>query len=217
MSKTINLFISQPMSGLTSDEIQKERDRIADNYCLQFGKSRDDIVVVNQIEYNELCSDEKHGPLTFLGLAIQRLAIADVVIFHNSWINARGCNVEHEIVSRYSNDYNWTILYDYDILGLSEINPRSKAANLMLNGRIFDKAHLKKETEDWTEEDCDCIGCWECKYFRQDKNIHNPYDEKDAYYCSHKKLYISGNMSRPDYMDMRYTDFNKLGCSADKE
>ena len=70
--------------------------------------------------------------------------------------------------------------------------------------------------EEWTDEDCDGIGCWECKYFRQDKNIHNPYDEKDAYYCSHKKLYISGNMSRPDYMDMRYTDFDKLGCKEEE-
>lgn len=74
-----------------------------------------------------------------------------------------------------------------------------------------------KDSEDkWTDEDCDCIDCWECKYFRQDKNIHNPYDEKDAYYCSHKKLYISGNVSRPDYMDMRYTDFDKLGCKEEK-
>lgn len=74
----------------------------------------------------------------------------------------------------------------------------------------------KKEEDEWTDEDCDCIGCWECKYFRQDKNIHNPYDEKGAYYCSHKKLYISGNVSRPDYTDMRYTDFDKLGCKEEK-
>jgi hypothetical protein len=74
------------------------------------------------------------------------------------------------------------------------------------------------EKEDtWTDEDCDGIGCWECKYFRQDKNVHNPYDEKGAYYCSHKKLYISGNVSRPDYMDMRYTDFDKLGCKGEKK
>ena len=71
--------------------------------------------------------------------------------------------------------------------------------------------------DNWTDEDCDCIGCWECKYFRQDKNVHNPYDEKGAYYCSHKKLYISGNVSRPDYMDMRYTDFDKLGCKEEKQ
>lgn len=74
-----------------------------------------------------------------------------------------------------------------------------------------------KDSDDkWTDEDCDGIGCWECKYFRQDKNIHNPYDTKDAYYCSHKKLYISGNVSRPDYMDMRYTDFDKIGCKEEK-
>lgn len=77
---------------------------------------------------------------------------------------------------------------------------------------------LKKPTgeDKWTDEDCDAIGCWECKYFRQDKNVHNPYDEKGAYYCGHKKLYISGNVSRPDYMDMRYTDFDKLGCKEEK-
>lgn len=113
MNKTINLFISQPMSGLSSDEIQKERDRIADNYCLQFGYNRDDVIVINQIEYNELCSDERHGPLTFLGLAIQRLAIADVVIFHKDWEESRGCVIEHEIVSRYSKDYEeWKLFYD---------------------------------------------------------------------------------------------------------
>lgn len=148
MNKTINLFISQPMSGLLGDEIQKERDRIADNYCLQFGYNRDDVIVINQIEYNELCSDERHGPLTFLGLAIQRLAIADVVIFHKDWEKARGCVTELDIVRRYSKDYKWTVLYDYDILGLSEIEPWSRAANLMLNGRIFDKTHSKEIEEE---------------------------------------------------------------------
>lgn len=112
MRKTINLFISQPMSGLSGDEIQKERDRIVDNYCLQFGYNRDDIIVINQLEYNELCSEERHGPLTFLGLAIQRLAIADVVIFHKDWQESRGCVIEHEIVSRYCNDYKWMLFYD---------------------------------------------------------------------------------------------------------
>lgn len=148
MNRAINLFISQPMSGLSGDEIQKERDRIADNYCLQFGYNRDDVIVINQIEYNELCSDERHGPLTFLGLAIQRLAIADVVIFHKDFEKARGCVTELEIVRRYSKDYKWTVLYDYDILGLSEIEPWSRAANLMLNGRIFDKAHSKEIEEE---------------------------------------------------------------------
>ena len=73
-----------------------------------------------------------------------------------------------------------------------------------------------KKEDKWTDEDCDAIGCWECKNFWQGKNIHNPYDEKGAYYCSHKKLYISGNVSRPDYMDMRYTDFDKLGCKEEE-
>lgn len=122
MSKAINLFISQPMSGLSSDEIQKERDRIADNYCLQFGYNRDDVIVVNQIEYNELCSDERHGPLTFLGLAIQRLAITDVVIFHKDWQWSRGCIIEHEIVSRYYQDYEWMLFYDCGEDGLEYLD-----------------------------------------------------------------------------------------------
>ena len=163
MNKTINLFISQPMSGLTSDEIQKERDRIADNYCLQCGYNRDDVIVINDIEYNELCSDERHGPLTFLGLAIQRLAIADVVIFHKDWEKARGCKIEHDIVRRYSNDYDWAVLYDYDILGLSDIKPWSKAAIFMMNGRVFDKMH-SNDIED--------------EYYRQvDKALKEDKDE----------------------------------------
>lgn len=163
MNRAINLFISQPMSGLSGDEIQKERDRIVDNYCLQCGYNRDDVIVINQIEYNELCSDERHGPLTFLGLAIQRLAIADVVIFHKDWEKARGCITEHEIMSRYCNDYKWIVLYDYDTLGLAEIEPWSRAANLMLNGRIFDKTH-SKEIED--------------EYYRQMNKIIEKEEEK---------------------------------------
>lgn len=81
----------------------------------------------------------------------------------------------------------------------------------------FEDWFWPSETEEkWTDEDCECIGCWECEHFRQDKNIHNPYDKKDAYYCAHKKLYISGNVARPDYMDMRYTDFDKLGCKEEE-
>lgn len=82
---------------------------------------------------------------------------------------------------------------------------------------IFTVTDVVFDKEEWTDEDCDGIGCWECKYFRQDKNIHNPYDTKDAYYCAYKKLYISGNVTRPDYMDMRYTDFDKLGCKEEEK
>ena len=74
----------------------------------------------------------------------------------------------------------------------------------------------KKIEEEWTDEDCECIGCWECINFRKGNNIHNPNDNKGSYHCSYKKLYISGNMARPDYMDMRHTDFDRLGCKEEE-
>ena len=113
-------------------------------------------------------------------------------------------------------------LYTVDKNDSSRLVDLCETCSKSLNDWLYNKEGSKRvemdivNEDEWTDEDCDGIGCWECKYFRQDKNIHNPYDEKDAYYCSHKKLYISGNVSRPDYMDMRYTDFDKLGCKEEE-
>ena len=81
---------------------------------------------------------------------------------------------------------------------------------------IFTVTDVEFEKEEWTDEDCDAIGCWECINFRKGNNIHNPNDDKGSYHCSYKKLYISGNMSRPDYMDMTYKDFDRLGCKEEE-
>ena len=92
------LFISQPMRGLTDDEILKARDEI---------KNRAEKIVGEPLELiNSFFEDYpeeiiKSIPVWYLGKSIQLLSQADFVYFASDWRNARGCRIEYEIANAY--------------------------------------------------------------------------------------------------------------------
>lgn len=92
------LFISQPMRGLTDDEILKTREEI---------KVRAEKIIGEPVELidsfftdypGEVC---KSVPMWHLGKSIQFLSQADVAYFGGDWRNARGCKIEHEVADKY--------------------------------------------------------------------------------------------------------------------
>ena len=85
----MKVMISQPMNGLTDEEIKAVREEV--------------IKVINP-EWkvlNTLFDIEFDNPIYYLAKSIEKLAEADVVVFVPGWEKARGCKVEYEIAKAY--------------------------------------------------------------------------------------------------------------------
>ena len=92
------LFISQPMKGLTDEEILKTREKIrvkAEKVIGEPVKLIDSFIKDYPGEIN------KHVPVFYLGKSIQLLSQADIAYFVEDWRNARGCLIEHEVARQY--------------------------------------------------------------------------------------------------------------------
>ena len=92
------LFISQPMKGLTDEEILKAREEI---------KTRAEQAIGEQVELIDSFVEDypkeinKSIPVWYLGKSIQFLSQADIAYFGGDWRNARGCKIEYEIANAY--------------------------------------------------------------------------------------------------------------------
>ena len=92
------IFISQPMRGLTDEEILKKRKEI----FIKVEKIIGEPVELIDSFINEYPGEiNKSIPVWYLGKSIQLLSQADIVFFGGDWRNARGCKIEHEIATQY--------------------------------------------------------------------------------------------------------------------
>lgn len=104
MSKTVKVFFSQPMHGLTDEEIKRERSymmsEFRDYIINELGF--DDDVVIQDVNYlfNEK-APEGCGRLWYLGRSIQAMDEADYIVFHKDYEEASGCKVEYEAAYNY--------------------------------------------------------------------------------------------------------------------
>lgn len=94
--KVLKVFISQPMSGKTSEEIRAARNgakillcRFYHDYFLEFIESFNPSAL----------GDDK--PIKELGKCISLMQDADVVYFAKGYEESRGCAVEFETASKY--------------------------------------------------------------------------------------------------------------------
>ena len=107
--RTINVFIAQPMHGKELDDIRKERAQILtefmDWYHDNIGDSSSaEFVDINSEFYLKDAGDnwpETPGRLFYLGRSIQRMELADFVVFANGYQNADGCCVERTAAAKY--------------------------------------------------------------------------------------------------------------------
>lgn len=94
------LFISQPMSGLTHEEIMKVRTE-----ATQYIESKypdDNIIVLPSyqivepnVNYNALSA------VNLLGNAISMMGSANIVYFVPGWRDSKGCQIENEVARRW--------------------------------------------------------------------------------------------------------------------
>ena len=93
----MRVFISQPMRNKTQEAIKNERLRIMSFARVNYG---DDVREIASY----LGPNAQFDPLEALGLSIQMMNKADVVIFAPGWEQARGCKIEHICATEYDKD-----------------------------------------------------------------------------------------------------------------
>lgn len=98
-------MISQPMNGLSDEEIEKTRNK-ALKHLERLGYK-----VVNTLFtydwYSYLAMKEigvVNIPLCFLAKSIEKMSHCDVAYFCDGWEDARGCRIEHEVAKAYGLD-----------------------------------------------------------------------------------------------------------------
>ena len=82
------VFISQPMKGLSNEEIKAERKAIKQAIIKEYG----DVEFIDSYFEN---APANARPLWFLGKSFELLSTADMAFFAYGWEEARGCVMEH--------------------------------------------------------------------------------------------------------------------------
>lgn len=96
------VFISQPMTGRTLDEVKKERQDIETiMHELNDGLSTKGISVKVIDSFDEQAFIEGRNPLDCLGDCIKKMSEANIVVFAPGWDKTRGCRIEHQCAVEY--------------------------------------------------------------------------------------------------------------------
>ena len=90
----MNVFISQPMNGKKTEEIEYEREQFVKDLKKYLGE---DINILDTIFHFA----EDVPSLVYLGRSLEVLAKADLAVFMDGWENARGCKIEHHAAKDY--------------------------------------------------------------------------------------------------------------------
>jgi len=88
----VNVFISQPMNGLSDDEIRAVREQALKELEAEYGSVYD---------VDPFQPDRMGDPVYLLGGSIRRMSYADAVYFCDGWQDARGCRIEHDAAEAY--------------------------------------------------------------------------------------------------------------------
>ena len=96
----MRVFISQPMNGMTDDEIKNERKKAIEKVRAEYPD--EEIKIIDNL-FEE--GYEIANPLWYLGNSIELLSTADLAFFAEGWENAIGCLIEHECAVVYGIKY----------------------------------------------------------------------------------------------------------------
>lgn len=151
------LFISQPMSGFTHEEIMKVR-----NEATQYIESKypdDNIIVLPSyqivepnVNYNAMSA------VNLLGHAISLMGGANIIYFVPGWRDSKGCQIENEVARRWLEPTGVELIEagmeSIDIeLSDDELNALKAAANKMgVSLNKFVEIKLQQSMQDGTFE-----------------------------------------------------------------
>ena len=107
----MNIFISQPMRGLSEDQIMEVRQEVIDEFLkIKMTPADTPFYFMNNYDHPNLAADA--NPLLYLGEDIEMMADADMIIFVEGWDRARGCIIEHKICHYYDLKYIYAVKKD---------------------------------------------------------------------------------------------------------
>lgn len=92
----MKVFISQLMNGRDPEMIIQERKQIME-YVRKLYPDAEEI----QSFFGHPDMDSKNTPLKMLGMSLELMAEADLVVFADCWSLGRGCKIEHDAALQY--------------------------------------------------------------------------------------------------------------------
>ena len=111
MRDKIKVFISQPMTGLTENDILSIRAEEIRSVYKFYNKDSYDVSIINSYitdkerhEFQECMPDKVNWDIYWLSKAIKCLALADVLWLCDGWEYSKGCNIELECAIQYGLD-----------------------------------------------------------------------------------------------------------------
>ena len=106
-----NIFISQPMSGKSEEEILATRQKEIEKIHQLFDADGVEInIIASYIDdatrkhFKEHVSDDINWDILWLSQSLERLAMADMIWLCDGWEYSKGCNVELECATQYGLD-----------------------------------------------------------------------------------------------------------------
>ena len=106
-----NIFISQPMTGKSEEEIlatrQKEIEKIhqlASEKDIQVHIVDSYVDDATRKHFEERLTDDINWDIYWLSQSLQKLALADTIWLCEGWEHSKGCNVELECAISYGLD-----------------------------------------------------------------------------------------------------------------
>ena len=99
----MKIFISQPMGGLSEQEINIKRTIIISKLETKYGKDNIEILDTNFIFPNK-------NSLYYLSKCLEELSKADLAYFADGWEEYKGCRIQHMC----SIEYGIEIEYEFN-------------------------------------------------------------------------------------------------------
>ena len=106
-----NIFISQPMSGKSEEEILATRQKAIDKIHQLFDADGEQVNIIDSYiddatrnEFQGRMGDAINWDIYWLSQSLERLAIADTIWLCDGWEYSKGCNVELECAISYGLD-----------------------------------------------------------------------------------------------------------------
>ena len=103
-----NIFISQPMTGKSEEEILATRQKEIEKIHQSFDADGVEInIIASYIDdatrkhFQKYTSDDINWDIFWLSQSLERLAMADMIWLCEGWEYSNGCNIELECATRY--------------------------------------------------------------------------------------------------------------------
>ena len=93
------LFISQPMKGLTNEEIVEARKKATEYISSVYPDN--DIIVIDSYKPQSSTDYNAVSAVNLLGNAISMMASANIIYFAPGWKDSKGCQIENEVARRW--------------------------------------------------------------------------------------------------------------------